>query len=270
MPVAEGRATRLARIDSRIRWQTQERLDRQYKERQYDMAQEEKAKAKREAKAARKRSKLRNPKSQRGQPGAAEREMITAALARKAARAAEVERSEQFVASMWRGLTLDDDVWTDAFHERHGRKPTELEKRPAAQLAEERLALRASRHLLAEASLEVLDAERSLLVKERQRAIRRIQDWERERRKASTTGMVNLADRASNPLYRQLQRAERELENRLKRLDRQRRAARDREIAWPGMHFKQMAHVLNLPADDEATTSREGTARTGSSEVSLW
>ena len=270
MPVAEGRSTRLARIDSRIRWQTQERLSRQYKQRQLDVAQEEKLKAKREAKAARKRSKQRKAgsRSKGGQPGEAERELIAAAIARKAARAAEVERSEQFVSSMWRGLTPDEAEWTDAFRERHGRNPTEPEKRPVAQLAEERLALRASRHLLAEAALAVLDAERSLLVKERQGARKRIQDWERERRKAATPGVVSLADRASNPLYQQLRRAEKELENRLKRLDRQRRAARDREIAWPGFHFKQMAHVLNLPADDEATG--EDTGRTASSEVSLW
>ena len=91
-------------------------------------------------------------------------------------------------------------------------------------------------------ALEVLEAERTLLLKEQKVARAAIEQWEQRRRKDKGS-LPTEEERAKNPEYGKLMRLIAECDKGLKRIERRRRGARDRESHWPGTHWGRSTAV---------------------------
>lgn len=213
------------------------------------------------------------------------RQAIVDAAARRAARQDDVQRQETFVAYLSRGRTPPaSESWVEhrqnSFRERHGRPPTEEELSMAPQLADEQEQLRVSRHDLAEAALAVVEAKRALLVREKKAAEKRLRKFHQERRReerdkererrlqlyededkpqpartpSAGAGAARRPAPRSNPLYEELLERDREI----RQLDRQRRGARNNEMAWPGHHWQRnLARIALAPDADVAADARD-------------
>ena len=260
-----------------------------------DLAKKQKLKAREAAKAQKKKAKAlrraniqpeesavseRTPRSSSGQRTtkhlggqrvATERTELQMAHARVEQCEQSVERSQNVVAYLSRGRAPPDTLaWLNSFKQRHGRPPTEDELADfSSRLDEEKLNLRVHRHELAEALLRALEAERLLLLKEQTLATKAIKQWERELRKI-TGAIPGANERAANSMYQTLMRGLDENAREIAQLERRAKAARDREIAWPGMHW-QRSDLATEIADDEqqARQTASGSDQTAESIISM-
>ena len=179
----------------------------------------------------------------------AERMALASATAGEAALDTEISRSQQVLAALERGEMHPD--WESRFKARHGgRPPDEMERDVRRAALEEAHAQRVLRHSSAAAAVEVLEAEHALLRREISVAQKGIKQWEQRRRKQSGS-LPTEEERANNPELRKLVKLIAECNKGLKRNEKRCRAARDREVAWPGLHWQRGLAAEPLQPVDE-------------------
>ena len=240
---------RYVRIKRQVDARAQMREHRARDEAVREVQKDEKKRVKHEKMLARVRA-IRDMERQRQRANSGEGQesaAIAVAAARRRRRACKeiVDLTEMHVAYLSHGRDMGLDAFEQRFRTRHGRAPTaeeETNKLPVA-LADERYALRASRHEYAAATAAVLDAERLIILREARLAKTHLRQLLREQ--------LNGEDDQDDARARA--RAKKHVldqEHALKKHDRHCKHARDKEAFWPQAHWQRNAEGRPLPDDD--------------------